>query len=44
MSDVPGLDYYFDTMLDKYLDRYFEDSMEDRMLGDEDMDYSDKDE
>jgi hypothetical protein len=26
MSDVPGLDYYFDRMLDEYLDRYFEEA------------------
>ena len=44
MNSVPGLDYYFDTMLDEYLDRYFEESMEDQMLGDDDLDFTDKDE
>lgn len=43
MNSVPGLDYYFDTMLDEYLDRYFKEA-EDQMWDDEDMDYSDKDE
>ena len=26
MNDVPGLDYYFDRMLDEYQDRYFEEA------------------
>lgn len=43
MNSVPGLDYYFDQMLDAYLEEYFEDR-ENQMWDDEDMDYSDKDE
>ena len=44
MNSVSGLDYHFDRMLDEYLDRYFEESMEGRMLGDDDLDFTDKDE
>ena len=42
MNSVPGLDYYFDRMLDEYLDRYFEEA-KDQMLND-DLDFTDKDE
>jgi len=34
MNDTPGLDYYFDRMLDDYLDRDFEDA-EDRAYADD---------
>ena len=42
MSDVPGLDYYFDTMLDNYLEEYFEDR--ESQAWDDDLDFIDKDE
>jgi hypothetical protein len=34
MNDTPGLDYYFDRMLDDYLDSYFEEA-EDRAYADD---------
>jgi len=42
MSDVPGLDYYFDQMLDAYLEEYFEDR--EGQAWDDDLDFTDKDE
>ena len=42
MNDVPGLDYYFDQMLDAYLEEYFEDR--ENQMWDDDLDFSDKDE
>lgn len=42
MNSVPGLDYYFDTMLDAYLEEYFEDIEDQR--DDDVMDFTDNDE
>lgn len=42
MNSVPGLDYYFDQMLDAHLEAYFEDR--ENQMWDDDLDFTDKDE